>query len=283
MKRVLPNDEWINRIKCPICSSEVDLVEKGSVSIICRGPRKHCYDLSAKGYVNLLSPRHTVSGDSKEAVMARRDFLSLEYYRPAANALAEVISNKLGGSSFVIDAGCGEGYYTSVIAEKGFNVAGVDISRFAVEAAAKRCHSKGSDGFFAVGSVYELPFSDSSADCIVNVFAPCVEKEFCRVLRKNGLLVVVYAGQNHLMGLKRIIYDNVRENDGRADMPSDMTLLEERAVTFDITVDGQESIQNLFSMTPYYWRTSPTDSEKLKNIEKLTTAVDMRIAVYVKE
>ena len=85
------------------------------------------------------------------------------------------------------------------------------------------------------------------------------------------------------MGLKRAIYETVKKNDERADMPTGLTLLEEIPVTFEIRVEGKEAVKDLFSMTPYYWRTSPSDSEKLDKLEKLDTTVDMRIAVYKRD
>ncbi len=282
--RVLPNKALTDKIKCPICGANMAVSEQIGASLVCNGARKHCYDFSAAGHVNLTSPGHSASGDSKAAVRARRAFLEQGYYRPVADAVADILEAKLPKGSFVIDGGCGEGYYTSVIAERGFLTLGVDISKFAAEAAAKRASANGlENSLFAVGSVFGLPVFDGGADAVVNIFAPCVEEEFSRALRSGGILAVVYAGPAHLMGLKRAMYDTLKENDGRADMPKNMRLIEEKRVRFDITVEGQENIQSLFSMTPYYWRTSPADSEKLKAIERLTTAVDMIIAVYEKE
>jgi len=137
-------------------------------------------------------------------------------------------------------------------------------------------------GFFAAASVFSLPFADGSADAVVNIFAPCAEQEFSRVLRSDGVLVVVWAGKDHLMGLKQALYNKTKENDGRADLPIVLPLIEERQVRYDITVYGRENLQNLFAMTPYYWRTSPSDSEKLARLEELTTPVDMTVAVYRK-
>ena len=279
--KYLPDDILINKIKCPLCGAET---ERRGASLVCGGVRKHCYDFSASGYVNLLPPAHSGSGDSKEAVRSRKAFLEKGYYSPVAETLADMLSERLGKSSFVVDGGCGEGYYTSVIAERGFYTAGVDISKFAAEAASKRASAKQmTNSLYAVGSVYELPFFDGCADAVVNIFAPCAENEFCRLLKKGGILAVVYAGPEHLMGLKRAIYDNTRENDVRADMPQNMKLTEEKRVRFEITVEGQTDIQDLFSMTPYYWRTSRSDSEKLRVLESLTTTVDMIIALYEKE
>ena len=281
--KVLPNQKIIKKIKCPVCGSAMELSQGGG-SLLCHGARRHCYDFSASGYVNLMPSGYSGSGDSKAAVRARRDFLDLDLYRPAAVALADMLCERLASSAFIVDAGCGEGYYTNIIAERGHYTAGVDISKFAVEASAKRANARGiGNSLSAVGSVFSLPFLDGSADAVVNIFAPCAEEEFCRVLKSGGILAVVYAGPEHLMGLKEAIYDTAKENDGRADMPKNMRLLEERRVRFDITVEKNENIQNLFSMTPYYWRTSPADSEKLCGLDSLSTAVDMIIAVYEKE
>ena len=279
MRKILPDSVTLSKIKCPICGSDFEI--KNDSSLLCNGQKRHCYDFSASGYVNFMPPGSTDGGDSKEAVAARRNFLSKNYYRPCADALAATLRKYVAPESVLIDAGCGEGYYLSLVAKDGYSVSGIDISKSAVQAASKLMGATGvPNGFFAVGSVFDLPFVDSSADAVINVFAPCSEKEFSRVLRQDGILAVVYAGPDHLMGLKQALYTETHQNDGRADMPEGMELIEEVRVRFDITVEGQENIQNLFSMTPYYWRTSKTDSEKLKAIESLKTPVDMIIAVY---
>ena len=282
--KILPNEQLMKALRCPLCQTSMmlDQREGAGVSLVCGGQRRHCYDVASSGYVNMAVGGRSDGGDSKEAVRARREFLELGYYAPAAEALADTVS-RYAGSGIVIDAGCGEGYYSSHLADKGFSVAGVDLSRPAVDSAAKRFSRMGKEnGFFGVASVYELPFADESASAVVNVFAPCAEQEFLRVLRPGGILAVMYAGPEHLMGLKRAIYEQVRGNDGRADLPCEMKLIDERRVRFDIHVEGSDALQNLFAMTPYYWKTSRQDGEKLKKLSGLTTEVDMMIAVYQK-
>ena len=51
-------------------------------------------------------------------------------------------------------------------------------------------------------------------------------------------------------------------------------------MSYTIEVDGNEGIMSLFAMTPYYWRTSQSDGEKLKLLSELTTEVDIIISVY---
>lgn len=287
--RVLPDERLLEAIRCPICQGSMTLEcsEHGkSASLRCEGQAKrHCFDLASSGYVNLMRPGHGDGGDSKEAVRARKEFLSLDYYSPAALALCDLVRYYADPEKgILIDAGCGEGYYTAYLAAKGFSVAGVDLSRPAVDSAAKRLGATGiKNGFFSVSSVYELPMADTSATAVVNVFAPCAEEEFLRVLRPGGILAVMYAGPEHLMGLKKALYETIYENDGRADLPKSMTLLKEERVKFEIEVEGNAAVQNLFAMTPYYWKTSREDGEKLKKLDSLTTTVDMIIAIYQKK
>lgn len=284
--KIIPNQQILSALRCPICHGELTLSEEneqGSRSLYCAGKRRHCFDLASSGYVNLSAPGHASGGDSKQAVRARTEFLNGEYYRPVAEALRRAVTKYTSSTDgIVVDAGCGEGYYTAGLARDGFSCLGFDLSKFAVDAAAKRLARDGRAGFFAVSSVFDMPMKDSCAAAVVNVFAPCVEEEYCRVLREDGCLIVAYAGPDHLMGLKRAIYDVARGNDGRADLPGSMELVEEIRVRFDICVEGREQIASLFAMTPYYWKTSVSDGEKLNQLERLSTEVDVILGVYRK-
>jgi 23S rRNA (guanine745-N1)-methyltransferase len=84
------------------------------------------------------------------------------------------------------------------------------------------------------------------------------------------------------MGLKRAIYDDVYENGERADLPENLVHIEKIISRHEITVVGQDDIEALFSMTPYYWRTSESDHERLKSIDTLKTEIEFEINVYRK-
>ncbi len=275
-------DGRVGYLRCPKCAENVTVSGDGK-SLFCVGTKRHCYDFSASGYIN-LAPEHSGGGDSKSAVRSRADFLSSGAYDPVLKAILGALEKYLPQGGCVIDAGCGEGYYSCGISERGYSVLGFDLSKDAVLSASKRAKRRGiPNAFFAVSSVYSLPVRDGAADAVVNIFAPCVEEEYRRVLVKNGILLVVYAGADHLLGMKRAIYDKVYENEERADMPRGMKLLEEISVNYLLTLDDKKNISDLFSMTPYYWRTSQGDREKLDVLEALETEIDIKIAVYGNE
>lgn len=265
---------------CPVCGSALLREEK---SYFCSGAKKHCFDISSSGHANLY-PGRASGGDDKKAVKSRTDFLNLGFYSPLAQKLCEILGD-LSSEQSVIDAGCGEGYYSNMIAGKtGASVFGFDLSKEAIIAASKAAKRQGiSNASFFVGGIYDLPVKDAGADAIVNIFAPCAEKEFSRILKQRGRFIVVTAGKNHLLGLKRAVYETVYTNEARADMPVQMKLMQNYNLSYNIEIDGSEAIRNLFSMTPYSYRTSERDMEKLMALEHLETEVEFDIFVYVKE
>lgn len=108
----------------------------------------------------------------------------------------------------MLDAGCGDCYYTGKIekalADKNASIAGIDISKFALIAAAKRSKNIR----LAVASVFALPTADFSCDAVLNVFSPFAPEEYNRVLKRDGVLLRVIPLENHLFSLKKAVYDN---------------------------------------------------------------------------
>ena len=265
---------------CPVCKNE--LFREGQ-SYFCGGEKKHCFDIAATGHTNLF-PGKASGGDDKRAVRSRTEFLNLGHYQPISAKICEIIN---GGEDVktVIDAGCGEGYYSNNMATiTGAHVLGFDLSKEAIISASKSAKRQGIlNSSFFVGGIYNLPVSDASADVITNIFAPCAEEEFSRILKPNGKLIVVTAGKNHLLGLKKAIYDNVYTNEERADLPKNMILSAKYSLSYLIELDSAEAIRNLFSMTPYSYRTSEKDMQKLLALTSLETEVEVDIFVYEKE
>ena len=273
------NQKILQLLSCPVCHASMTESADGRVCS-CRGERTHCFDFAKSGHIHLGGP-HAGDGDTKEAVLSRRSILDAGYYQPLSDAINATL-DALGVGS-VLDAGCGEGYYTNRMATDGRAVLGIDLSRAGVELAAKRAKQSGSGASFAIASIFSLPVQPSSLDAVTNIFAPCAEEEFCRVLKPNGYLLLVGAGERHLMGLKELIYENPYTNPGRADLPRSMTAIEQKRIHTTITVEGNERILALFSMTPYYWRTSREDRAKLEGVDSLTTEIDFDLFLYRKD
>ena len=156
-------------LRCPVCHEPLaqSLPSSGS-GLGCS--QNHQFDQARQGYFNLLpghKKRSKNPGDDKTMVQARTRFLDKGYYQPVADSLAGILS-RLSESSqsplSILDAGCGEGYYTERL-HKTFpdaSVAGIDISKPAIMACCKR--SKAIQ--WLVGSVNDIPVKDQELDVI---------------------------------------------------------------------------------------------------------------------
>lgn len=268
----------LNLLRCPVCgvSGATDEAEK---RFFCHGSRQHSFDFAKSGYLNLCLTAKT--GDSKDAIRARTAFLEAGYYQPLSDAVNEILA-ELGAKS-VLDAGCGEGYYTNRMTAVCDTVFGADLSKDGVDRAAKNAKQKGNKASFAVANLFSLPIADESFDVVTNLFAPCCESEFSRILKFGGHLIVVGVGERHLLGLKKRLYDDAYLNPTRNDLPEQLRLCAQKRIQTTVTVQGNSMIQSLFSMTPYYWRTSESDRAKLDGIECLETELDFDIYIYGKD
>ena len=264
-------------LRCPLCAGPLERRE-GSY----RCPAGHSFDVAKEGYVHLLPPNRKHSalpGDDREMVLARRAFLSKGYYQPLLNTVCNQFLALPEKAPVILDAGCGEGWYTralgSVIARKGGRTAGVDLSKPAVKKAARRCP----DGEFAVASVYHLPAADGCTDVLVDCFAPLAAAEYARVLRPGGTFLYVVPGPRHLWELKEILYETPYENEERREEYPGFRYVDVVPVEFRFTLPDRENIRDLLGMTPYFWRTPPNRAARLESLERLEVTGQFRIHV----
>ena len=135
---------------------------------------------------------------------------------------------------------------------------------------------------FAVAGSFAAPVADGWADVLLNIFSPMAREEFLRVLAPGGALVYAVPGPRHLFGLKQVLYDTPYENPCRpVDYPG-FVREDERAVQSTIRLEGG-AIQDLFAMTPYYWKTPKEGTERLAKLEVLQTEIEFRFVTYRKQ
>ena len=268
---------------CPICRAALDRQDN---RYLC--PAGHSFDRAAAGYVHLLPANKMHSkdpGDDKGMATARNCFLSGGYYQPLCDALAQLALQYAPATVSVLDSGCGEGYYSAAIyqalaqAGREVNLAGVDLSKHALRRAAKR--EKAAE--FAVASVYDIPVADRSADLILNCFSPLALEEFLRILKPGGVYFYVVPGEKHLWELKEVLYENPYPNTEKLTPYEGFTYLEVQSVDGVIHLPDQQTISDLFQMTPYFWKTPKSGTEKLAALDSLDTTISFRIHVFRKD
>lgn len=256
---------------CPVCSRPL---ERDGRTLRCEDG--HSFDLARSGYVNLIAGRAPkLEPDSREMVAARVAIFSRGRYAELRRALADMARKYCDGA--LLDAGCGEGYFMEDAARE-FRTAGIDLSKFAADAAAKRLHGAAE---IAVASVYKLPIADRSMSLVQNIFSPYCGAEFRRVLADGGTLVVASPSACHLAELKAIVYDEPPTAAPREHRLDGFKLVEEREIAASETIDGIE-LRALFAMTPHS-RSHAAHPERLNAVDALTVTTGFDVAVYRKE
>ncbi len=272
----------------------------------------HRFDRAKSGYANLLLPNQknaTDPGDTKEMCRSRERFLSKGYYDNLKNTICNIAEKYAILANFditdsidmlkitesivehttrsvnsvnILDGGCGEGHYTNSIYDtlnnrcRDISTVGVDISKHAVSLASR----KNGAIDYVVGSVFHLPVASSSCDVMLNLFAPFCREEIVRVLKQSGILVMAIPDRRHLYSLKEYLYDTPYENEVKHFAIEGLTLLESVKVAFPIRLESNADIKDLFSMTPYLWRTKPEDVKRLDELDRLETTGEFIVLVY---
>ena len=273
-------------VLCPVCQTPITTTEDGGV---CR--KGHRFDRARSGYMHLLpaNRKHAKNpGDDKLMVDARRKFLDKGYYRPLADTVSrlagEWLANLPHQTPCVLDAGCGEGYYTTLLydalCQRGMepDILGVDISKLALDKAAKRQKAI----FYVVASVFHLPVPDACCDLLCSLFSPYCSEEYQRVIRPGGAMLLVIPGENHLWELKQAIYERPYKNQVKPFALEGFTLLDHMQVHDTIYLAEHNDIDNLFKMTPYFYKTSEQDQARLLGREELTTQIEFEVLLYRK-
>lgn len=262
---------------CPKCRLPLEL-DGGAAK--CQN--NHSYDRAKAGYYNLLLTNvGGTHGDNREMVEALRAFLDTGAYKPLADRVSALAAKYISGKR-VLDIGCGEGYYTDAIEKtlgpSGVTVSGFDISRDAVKYAARRNKNLS----LAVASAYRMPTGDGYFDMAINMFSPLASDEVLRTLKPGGIFIMAIPGENHLFGLKSATYKTPYKNELSDSRLSGFELIECEKISFTLTLDGKDEIKSLFMMTPYAYRTSPEDKERVFSLEKLETEIEFVVLVYKK-
>jgi 23S rRNA (guanine745-N1)-methyltransferase len=190
----------VTYLTCPVCGADLTL---GRGSIRCAN--NHSFDVARQGYVNLL-PGGAQAGtaDTTAMVEARAAFLAEGHFASLAALLADHVAAAVdpsispeSGSTLIVDAGAGTGYYLTTVLDRCPPALGVaiDISKVAARRTS-RAHPR-------IGAVVAdlwgpLPVRSGAATAILNVFAPRNPTQFRRVLRPDGTLLVVSPTARHL-------------------------------------------------------------------------------------
>jgi len=235
-------------LRCPRCHGAFR-AEGGS--LVCEN--RHCYDAAKGGYVNLAGSR-TAPGYDKALFEARRAVFAAGYYTPVLEAIEELLLAHVPGAEFILDAGCGEGYYTNALKARGkqenAKFFAADLCREAV-----RMGAKADDGIgYLVADLADLPFRDASLSAILDILSPANYAEFSRVLKGDGVIIKAVPGADYLREIRAALSHGLSKSEysneqvlARAE--EKLRVLERREVRYTLPVP--EVLRTpFFLMTP---------------------------------
>ena len=88
--------------------------------------------------------------------------------------------------------------------------------------------------------------------------------------------------EEHLWELKKAVYEKPYKNEVSDMKIEGFELIETKIINEYIEIQSNEDILSLFSMTPYYYKTSKSDKEKLDRLTTLKTKIHFCSAIYRK-
>jgi len=254
--------------KCPVCQKEMNIVD--SPTLMC--PNKHCFDLSSKGYINMLLKANKTKYD--RLMLESRNVISKSgFFGPMLKQICNFIFEELLVSGikhgYILDAGCGEGSHLSWIltelksrSSAKLQGVGIDISKEGIRIAARDYMNI----IWCVADLSRLPFNDKQFDVILNILSPASYTEFNRVLKDNGVLIKVVPEKEYLIQLRNVFYDRSYSNEKVVRLFTEsFHLLKDERVTYEVDLD-ETNINHLLNMTPLTWN---IDKEKIKEALKM--------------
>lgn len=257
-----------NILQCPVCGKKIRFHAGG---LVCK--REHRFDISTKGYVNLLQSSKPLKGYDLKFFESRRRFFEKGYYDHIADAVVQcvlgqsVVEGDITAGDFaagdlaagvqensgiVLDAGCGEGFYAQRLAScTDAQILAFDIASDAIKVAAKGDKPVK----WMVADITNIPVKDNSIDCILDVFTPANYGEFKRVLKDGGTVVKVIPGKNHMVQLREIAAEALRHKAYSAgedvqDYFAEHFEVVSQAVVSRTMAIGREDLADLAAMTP---------------------------------
>ena len=192
-------------LRCPVRGCTEPLVPDERLALRCA--RGHSFDRARPGYWNLLQPqdrRSRTPGDQPAALAARRRSIDAGLVDPLIAELRRVVGAlRPGGTSTVVDLGCGDGALVArVIADRPVDLCGLDLSVSAIRSAARELPGA---TWIVANADRRLPLCDGSVDVALSLFGRRNGLEVRRILEPAGAFVVAVPGADDLVELREAV------------------------------------------------------------------------------
>ena len=272
-------EENLEVFRCPICKGSIKNVTENSV--ICKN--NHCFNMSKKGYINLIKNNNKTIYD-KDLFEARRKIYDQKVYEILSEEIINIVDKYTTGEkiNYVLDAGCGEGYYLNQLyldekINKKCRLIGIDIAREGV-ALATRFENR---VFWSVSDLSNLPFDDNKIDVILDILSPSNYREFARVLNKKGIIIKVIPEENYLQEIRNQIAAYIKKdkysNKNIVDVfESNLDIVYEKRITYKVK---DFNLEDFIKMTPLTSSLTQNQIDELVKSGINSITIDLKVVV----
>ncbi|WP_153915302.1 methyltransferase domain-containing protein [Shewanella sp. TC10] len=238
---------------CPTCASKLHFHES-SQGYYC--DNKHHIDKNSQGYWSFVtSPKFKGASESRQQLRSKRFLMASGIFDPLVEALSaafnDVVKDKTQANH--LNYQCADGFYLRSLEQNSNNTCmthwGVSEADNALFAASKN----NTPANLLLSPFKKLPFADQSIDVVTLFDAQLKGKECLRVLKKDGVLLMLVPAPRHLWQLKQKVYDNLTEKPPQLNLPNDVELIASTSIKFIADVTGEQAI-TLLEMNHLSWR-----------------------------
>jgi len=226
----------INVLQCPICRGNLKIDAMG---VGCS--RNHSFNLARKGYLSFFTGPQSSKYD-EDLFQARREVFAAGVYDPLVVEIVELIKSLKQRTTFVVDAGCGEGSILAKVQQglPGASFMGIDISRDGIALAT----SHQEPIMWCVADITRLPLAPASSDVVLSILSPANYGEFQRVLSPDGAVIKVLPGQDYLREIRARLRDvsSYSNEDVLAKLEDNLVPVQESHLHYTV------------SLTPKLWK-----------------------------
>lgn len=257
--------------RCPICFSPMSEQPRG---LKCQS--NHQFDVSKKGTLYFLT--HAIDSDyDAELFHARGRMIRSGMYQPVIDRIAKELAD-----TRVLDVGCGEGSFLSLLTEQGTPSVsiGFDIAKEGVYQAS----SQPNGDFWCTADLTNLPFTNGAFEAVLNLFSPSNYQEFARILSPGGKVIKLIPNANYLKELRQAFYPDDLHKQTYSNERVLAKFFQEfpdashERFSYVFTIP-KERQRDLLEMSPLEWNATESKKEELYQhpLKKITIDLDLLI------
>jgi 23S rRNA (guanine745-N1)-methyltransferase len=244
--------------------------------------RRHTYDVSRSGYVNLLQPhdrRSLAAGDPREAIVARARLLGRGVGAQTIATLADRVAQLVQPGDVVADLGSGAGELLAAIHERAkVSGIGIDLSTAAAEHAAKRYPHL---TWVVANADRRLPLLDRTIDVTISLHGRRNPDECARVLTNTGRLIVAVPAPDDLRELRAEVQGEAVERDRAQALEQEHLPLFRVVERFELREEHdlpRDALRDLLRGT--YRGNRLSDADKVEALDRLRVTLASTVLVF---